>query len=67
MVFMDEPFANLDASLTPDITGLMNKLKEDFEISVMIVTHDLKLAHQNSNVILKMTVKNGIPVSKYVW
>jgi peptide/nickel transport system ATP-binding protein len=44
VIVADEPVSNLDASVRGEILALLMKLREEFKISVLIVTHDLGLA-----------------------
>jgi peptide/nickel transport system ATP-binding protein len=40
----DEPVSNLDASVRGEILQLLMKLREDLDLTIIIVTHDLGLA-----------------------
>ena len=44
VIIADEPVASLDASIRGEILALFQGLREEFGLSVMIVTHDLGLA-----------------------
>lgn len=44
IIVADEPVSNLDASVRGEILQLLMKLREDFGLSIIIVTHDLGLA-----------------------
>ena len=44
VIVADEPVSNLDASVRGEILALLMKLREEFKISILIVTHDLGLA-----------------------
>jgi peptide/nickel transport system ATP-binding protein len=44
VIVADEPVSNLDASVRGEILSLLMKLREEFRISILIVTHDLGLA-----------------------
>ena len=44
VIVADEPVSNLDASVRGEILRLLLKLRDDFQISMLIVTHDLGLA-----------------------
>ena len=44
VIVADEPVSNLDASVRGEILALLMKLREEFRISILIVTHDLGLA-----------------------
>jgi oligopeptide/dipeptide ABC transporter ATP-binding protein len=44
VIIADEPVSNLDASVRGEILGLLMKFRDELQISLMIVTHDLGLA-----------------------
>ncbi len=44
VIVADEPVSNLDASVRGEILQLLMKLREDLELTIIIVTHDLGLA-----------------------
>ncbi|MEX0984020.1 MAG: ABC transporter ATP-binding protein, partial [Actinomycetota bacterium] len=44
VIVADEPVSNLDASVRGEILALLMQLRDDFKISILIVTHDLGLA-----------------------
>ncbi len=44
VIVADEPVSNLDASVRGEILRLLMKLREEDQISIIIVTHDLGLA-----------------------
>jgi oligopeptide/dipeptide ABC transporter ATP-binding protein len=44
VIVADEPVSNLDASVRGEILRLLLKLRDELEISILIVTHDLGLA-----------------------
>ncbi len=44
VIVADEPVSNLDASVRGEILRLLLKLRDDLQISMLIVTHDLGLA-----------------------
>ena len=41
MLFMDEPFANLDPTLRPTMDQLLNRLRDRYLLSGLLVTHDI--------------------------
>ncbi len=41
LIIADEPTTALDVTIQAQILKLMNRLKEDFAVSVMLITHDL--------------------------
>jgi oligopeptide/dipeptide ABC transporter ATP-binding protein len=44
LLIADEPVSSLDASIRGEILALLLKLRDDFGLSVLVVTHDLGLA-----------------------
>jgi peptide/nickel transport system ATP-binding protein len=44
VIVADEPVSNLDASVRGEILSLLLKLRDEMQISILIVTHDLGLA-----------------------
>ena len=44
VIVADEPVSNLDASVRGEILQLLMKLREDLNLTIIIVTHDLGLA-----------------------
>ncbi len=44
VIVADEPVSNLDASVRGEILQLLMKLREDLDLTIVIVTHDLGLA-----------------------
>jgi oligopeptide/dipeptide ABC transporter ATP-binding protein len=44
IIVADEPVSNLDASVRGEILQLLMKLREDLDLTIVIVTHDLGLA-----------------------
>lgn len=62
IVFMDEPFANLDPLLKPEITSLLKDLRTEFKLSTCIVTHDLLHARELADTIVKIENRSGRPM-----
>jgi oligopeptide/dipeptide ABC transporter ATP-binding protein len=44
VIVADEPVSNLDASVRGEILGLLMRLRDEFGLTLLIVTHDLGLA-----------------------
>ena len=44
VIIADEPVSNLDASVRGEILALLMKFRDELQISLMVVTHDLGLA-----------------------
>lgn len=49
LVIADEPTTALDATLQARILELLQKLKEERELSMLLITHDLALVPQNAD------------------
>ena len=49
LIIADEPVSMVDASLRMSIVNLFKKLKEDFGVSVLYITHDLATAYYVSD------------------
>jgi len=67
LLIADEPVSMVDASLRMSIVNLFKKLKEDFSVSVLYITHDLATAYYVSDRIAIMFRGNIVemgPVEK---
>src|SRR5439155_18206823 len=54
VIMADEPVSMVDASLRATILASLRKLKQDFGISVVYITHDLTTAYQIAENIIIM-------------
>ncbi len=54
MIMADEPVSMVDASLRATILASLSRLKQDFAISVVYITHDLTTAYQIAENIIIM-------------
>lgn len=54
LLIADEPVSMVDASLRMSIVNLFNKLKKEFDMSVLYITHDLATAYYVSDRIAVM-------------
>jgi len=61
LVFMDEPFASLDRSLVPEITKLLQGLRNDYSISMLVVTHDQDHAMRFADKVIEIRGDKGRP------
>src|SRR5262249_31537595 len=61
ILFMDEPFANLDPTLKPGIGELLRKLRQEYNLSLMIVTHDIEGALTLADRILGIKSRYSTP------
>jgi len=63
LLLLDEPFSALDISLKKEMWQLLNELKESFNITTIMITHDLNeaffLADTISIIINGQVVQNG--------
>ncbi len=57
VLFADEPTGNLDTNNTKDLFELLVKLKNEFDQTVVLVTHNEQLAHQSERII---RMKDGL-------
>lgn len=67
LVIADEPTASLDVTIQAQIIHLLNELKEEFDMSILLISHDLGVIAQNCDEILIMylghIVEKGTPHS----
>lgn len=49
VLLMDEPFSSLDLSLRTAMGGLIRKIRENFEVTILMVTHDPREAMSYSD------------------
>jgi lipoprotein-releasing system ATP-binding protein len=56
IIFGDEPSGNLDSRNTEIVLGILKDLKQQFNQTILIVTHDMSLAAQTDR---KITFKDG--------
>lgn len=64
LLIADEPVSMVDASLRMSIVNLFNKLREDFGMSVLYITHDLATAYYVSDRIAVMFKGNIVEMGK---
>ncbi len=57
VLFADEPSGNLDSATKEEIHNLFFKLRDDFGITVVVVTHDEKLADMADR---KIVMRDGV-------
>ncbi len=56
----DEPTGNLDSEKGEEILALIQKLRQEFGLTVIMVTHDPKVADQTDRI---LTMKDGLFVT----
>lgn len=64
VLFMDEPFANLDFTLKPSMGKLLCSLRERYGLSLLLVTHDIEGAVALADKVLGVKQTYGIPLYK---
>lgn len=61
LLFMDEPFANLDPTLKPGMNHLLQDLRAEYGLAVLMVTHDVYGASSLADVIVGVKPGYGRP------
>ncbi|HEV7238601.1 MAG TPA: ATP-binding cassette domain-containing protein [Thermoanaerobaculia bacterium] len=61
LLFMDEPFANLDPTLKPGMNHLLQSLRAEYGLAVLMVTHDVYGAASLADVIIGVKPGYGRP------
>jgi ABC-type nitrate/sulfonate/bicarbonate transport system ATPase subunit len=62
MLFMDEPFANLDPTLKPEMSSLLKSLRDDEQLrSLLLVTHDIENAADLADLVIGVRRGRFIP------
>jgi putative ABC transport system ATP-binding protein len=56
LILADEPTANIDEKSANEILGILKKLNEDENRTVVIVTHDLRVAEKTNRIVV---IRNG--------
>ncbi len=49
LLMADEPTTALDVTIQDQILYLLNELKKDFSMSILLITHDLGIIHENAD------------------
>ena len=52
MILADEPTGNLDSQSGADVIGLMRRLNEELDTTIIVVTHDPMVAHQADRILM---------------
>jgi ABC-type lipoprotein export system ATPase subunit len=59
IILADEPTGNLDSKTGKQILDLLGRLNEEEKTTMIVVTHDMKIANMTER---KITLKDGINV-----
>ena len=51
MLLADEPTGNLDAETGAEIMGLLNRLNQENDLTIVMVTHDETIARQAHRIV----------------
>ncbi|MBR6134537.1 ABC transporter ATP-binding protein [Candidatus Saccharibacteria bacterium] len=51
IILADEPTGNLDSNNSKEVVGLLKKASKDFQKTVVLITHDIKIAAEADRVI----------------
>jgi NitT/TauT family transport system ATP-binding protein len=67
ILLMDEPFASVDAQTRGDLEDLVLRVREEYGITILFVTHDIEEAVQLADRVIVMsrrpaTVQEVVPV-----
>ena len=60
IILADEPTGNLDAKTSNEVLELLKKSAREFNQTIVLVTHDMEIAHQADRII---TISDGKIVS----
>lgn len=63
IILADEPTGNLDTQTGNEILDIMESLNKDFNVTVVLVTHEKSVAERTRR---KIYIKDGVLVDKYL-
>lgn len=64
LLILDEPVSGIDRNGTKDFYNIINKLKTEYDMSIILVSHDLDLAQKYADKVIlldKKVIKEGTP------
>jgi len=70
LIILDEPVSALDVSIRAQIMNLLQDLQEQFDVSYLLIAHDLAAVLHLSTTVAVMylgKLSNSPPVSSYEW
>lgn len=65
LLIADEPTTALDVTIQAQILDLMRKLKEEMDMSIMLITHDLGVVAEMADYVVVMYAGNVVEKEKY--
>ncbi len=64
LLILDEPVSGIDKNGTKDFYKIINKLKTEYDMSIILVSHDLELANKYADKVIlldRTVIKEGTP------
>ena len=64
LLILDEPVSGIDKNGINDFYNIINKLKTEYDMSIILVSHDLELSQKYADKIIlldKKVIKEGTP------
>ena len=64
LLILDEPVSGIDKNGIRDFYQILNRLKAEYDMSIILVSHDLELANQYADRVIlldKEVIKEGTP------
>jgi len=64
LLILDEPVSGIDKNGTKDFYQIINRLKTEYDMSIILVSHDLELANKYADKVIlldKEVIKEGTP------
>ena len=68
LLILDEPVSGIDKNGIRDFYQILNRLKAEYDMSIILVSHDLELANQYADRVIlldKEVIKEGTPPVSY--
>ena len=68
LLILDEPVSGIDRNGIKDFYNIINKLKSEYDMSIILVSHDLDLARKYADKVIlldKQVIKEGTPNSVF--
>jgi len=51
LLLLDEPAAGMNSNETEDLSNIIHKIKKDFDLTVLLIEHDMKFVNQMCDVV----------------